>query len=161
VGNKELELAEQTGLSNLLGARVRFADERVTSGAANPVPERTSVLEGIGDPLVGDKRGQAQRVASLTHRTTDHLSTSRSIRHWCAETSVQFAPDPLVRPLRKGVVDRALKVETTPRSPSQPHSRNIRTPKLSMVHQSPVTGRTARHRPSRNVRFESGVDHVD
>jgi hypothetical protein len=42
-----LELAEQTGLSRLLGEHVRFVDERIKSGAANPVPKLTSIIAGM------------------------------------------------------------------------------------------------------------------
>ena len=41
-----LELAEQTGLSHLLSEQVRFVDERVASGAANPTPKLTSIIAG-------------------------------------------------------------------------------------------------------------------
>ena len=44
-----------------------------------------STGHGVGNsmvgPLGGDMRYHAHRVASLTHRTTDRLSTSRSIRN--------------------------------------------------------------------------------
>jgi hypothetical protein len=42
-----LALAEQTGLSRLLGEHVRFVDERIRSGAANPVPKLTSIIAGM------------------------------------------------------------------------------------------------------------------
>ena len=42
-----LELAEQTGLSQLLDEHVRFVDERVKSGAANPTPKLTSIIAGM------------------------------------------------------------------------------------------------------------------
>jgi hypothetical protein len=42
-----LELAEQTGLSDLLSEHVRFVDERVRSGAANPTPKLTSIIAGM------------------------------------------------------------------------------------------------------------------
>lgn len=42
-----LELAEQTGLSQLLDEHVRFVDERVQSGAANPTPKLTSIIAGM------------------------------------------------------------------------------------------------------------------
>jgi hypothetical protein len=42
-----LALAEQAGLSRLLGEHVRFVDERVRSGAANPVPKLTSIIAGM------------------------------------------------------------------------------------------------------------------
>jgi hypothetical protein len=42
-----LELAEQVGLSTLLDEHVRFASERVRSGAANPTPKLTSILAGM------------------------------------------------------------------------------------------------------------------
>jgi Transposase DDE domain group 1 len=42
-----LELAERAGLSRLLDAHVRFADERVRSGAANPTGKLTSVIAGM------------------------------------------------------------------------------------------------------------------
>ena len=42
-----LELAEQTGLSRLLDEHVRFVDERVKSGAANPTPKLTSIIAGM------------------------------------------------------------------------------------------------------------------
>jgi Transposase DDE domain group 1 len=42
-----LELAEQAGLSDLLEEHVRFVDERVKSGAANPTPKLTSIIAGM------------------------------------------------------------------------------------------------------------------
>jgi len=42
-----LELAEQTGLSGLFDEHVRFVDERVRSGAANPAPKLTSIIAGM------------------------------------------------------------------------------------------------------------------
>ncbi|MEU8264133.1 IS1380 family transposase [Micromonospora sp. NPDC048999] len=42
-----LELAERAGLSRLLDEHVRFADERVRSGAANPTPKLTSIIAGM------------------------------------------------------------------------------------------------------------------
>lgn len=42
-----MELAEQTGLSRLLGEHVRFADERVKSGAANATPKLASIIAGM------------------------------------------------------------------------------------------------------------------
>jgi hypothetical protein len=38
-----LELAEQAGLSRLLGEHVRFTSERVKSGAANATPKLTDL----------------------------------------------------------------------------------------------------------------------
>lgn len=42
-----LELAERAGLSQLLDEHVRFVDERVKSGAANPTPKLTSIIAGM------------------------------------------------------------------------------------------------------------------
>jgi Transposase DDE domain group 1 len=42
-----MELAEQAGLSRLLGEHVRFTSERVKSGAANPTPKLTSIIAGM------------------------------------------------------------------------------------------------------------------
>jgi hypothetical protein len=42
-----LELAERAGLSQLLDEHVRFACERVKSGAANPTPKLTSIIAGM------------------------------------------------------------------------------------------------------------------
>jgi hypothetical protein len=42
-----MELAEQAGLSRLLDEHVRFTNERVKSGAANPTPKLTSVIAGM------------------------------------------------------------------------------------------------------------------
>jgi hypothetical protein len=42
-----LELAEQTGLSELMDEHVRFTSELVRSGAANPTPKLTSVIAGL------------------------------------------------------------------------------------------------------------------
>ena len=42
-----LELAERAGLSRLLDEHVRFVDERVRSGAANPTPKLTSIIAGM------------------------------------------------------------------------------------------------------------------
>ena len=42
-----MELAEQAGLSDLLGEHVVFRCERIRSGAANPTPKLTSVIAGL------------------------------------------------------------------------------------------------------------------
>lgn len=42
-----LQLAEQAGLSQLLDEHVRFVDERVKSGAANPTPKLTSIIAAM------------------------------------------------------------------------------------------------------------------
>jgi hypothetical protein len=42
-----MELAEQAGLSRLLGEHVRFTSERVKSGAANAAPKLTSIIAGM------------------------------------------------------------------------------------------------------------------
>jgi len=42
-----LELAEQTGLSDLLDTHVVFRSERIRSGAANPTPKLTSIVAGM------------------------------------------------------------------------------------------------------------------
>src|SRR6476469_7495096 len=42
-----LELAEQTGLSPLMDAHVRFVDERVASGAANATAKLTAIIAGM------------------------------------------------------------------------------------------------------------------
>jgi Transposase DDE domain group 1 len=42
-----MELAEQAGLSRLLGEHVRFTSERVTSGAANATEKLTSIVAGM------------------------------------------------------------------------------------------------------------------
>ena len=42
-----MELAEQAGLSRLLGEHVRFTSERVKSGAANATPKLTSIVAGM------------------------------------------------------------------------------------------------------------------
>jgi hypothetical protein len=42
-----MELAEQTGLSDLLDEHAVFRSERIRSGAANPAPKLTSVIAGL------------------------------------------------------------------------------------------------------------------
>ena len=42
-----MELAEQTGLSDLMDEHVVFRSERIRSGAANPTPKLTSVIAGL------------------------------------------------------------------------------------------------------------------
>jgi hypothetical protein len=42
-----MELAKQTGLSDLLDEHVVFRSERIRSGAANPAPKLTSVIAGL------------------------------------------------------------------------------------------------------------------
>ena len=51
-----LELAEQSGLSDLLDEHVTFTSELVRSGAANPTPKLTSVVAGLlaGADSIGD-----------------------------------------------------------------------------------------------------------
>ena len=51
-----MELAEQTGLSQLLDEHVWFTSERVRSGAANPTPKLTSIIAGLAA-----RRGQHRR----------------------------------------------------------------------------------------------------
>lgn len=63
-----LELAEQTGLSELLDDHVRFTSEVVRSGAANPTPKLTSIIGGLlgGADSIGDldviRSGGTQRL---------------------------------------------------------------------------------------------------
>jgi hypothetical protein len=42
-----MTLAEQTGLSRLLGEKVRIAEPRIASGAANPAPKLATVVAGM------------------------------------------------------------------------------------------------------------------
>ena len=42
-----MALATQTGLSELLAAKVRIADPRIKSGSANPAPKLTTVIAGM------------------------------------------------------------------------------------------------------------------
>jgi hypothetical protein len=42
-----MTLAEQTGLGRLLGEKVRIADPRIASGAANPAPKLVTVVAGM------------------------------------------------------------------------------------------------------------------
>jgi hypothetical protein len=42
-----MELAEQAGLSRLMGEHVRFTSERVKSGAANATPKLASIIAGM------------------------------------------------------------------------------------------------------------------
>jgi hypothetical protein len=42
-----MTLAEQTGLGRLLGEKVRIADPRIVSGAANPAPKLVTVVAGM------------------------------------------------------------------------------------------------------------------
>jgi hypothetical protein len=49
-----LELAEQAGLSRLLDEHVRFACERVRSGAANSTPKLTSIIADQPTPTMVD-----------------------------------------------------------------------------------------------------------
>ena len=42
-----MALAEQAGLSDLLDDHVRFTDERIRSGGANPTPKLTSIIAGL------------------------------------------------------------------------------------------------------------------
>src|SRR5947207_15466894 len=63
-----LGLAERTGLSRLLAEHVRFACERVKSGAANATPKLTSIIAGMAagadsiDDLDLVRAGGAQKV---------------------------------------------------------------------------------------------------
>jgi hypothetical protein len=61
-----LELAERTGLSQLLTEHVRFVDERVKSGAANATPKLTSIVAGMAagaDSISEGLRGAGQSAA--------------------------------------------------------------------------------------------------
>src|SRR3954466_2683021 len=70
--------------------RVQTTRSRGSGRAAQPLveprdtdPEQRAddrVWHPVAGPLVGDEAGHAHFVASFTHRTTDRLSTSRSIR---------------------------------------------------------------------------------
>ena len=42
-----MTLAEQTGLSRLLGEKVHIADPRIKSAAANPSPKLVTVIAGM------------------------------------------------------------------------------------------------------------------
>ena len=42
-----MTLAEQTGLSRLLGEKVHIAEPRIKSGAANPSPKLVTVIAGM------------------------------------------------------------------------------------------------------------------
>ena len=42
-----MTLAEQTGLSGLLGEKVHIAEPRIKSGAANPSPKLVTVVAGM------------------------------------------------------------------------------------------------------------------
>ncbi|MBP2329008.1 hypothetical protein JOF56_009393 [Kibdelosporangium banguiense] len=46
-----MELAEQTGLPDLLERHVVFRSERIRSGAANPTPKLTSIISGMASVL--------------------------------------------------------------------------------------------------------------
>src|SRR3954466_3313279 len=70
--------------------RVQTTRSRGSGRAAQPLveprdahPEQRAddrVWHPVAGPLVGDEAGHAHFVASFTHRTTDRLRTSRSIR---------------------------------------------------------------------------------
>jgi hypothetical protein len=68
-----LALAEQAGLSELVDTHVRFADERVRSGTANPVGKITSILAGLltGADYIDDldvvRSGGMKRVFSAVY----------------------------------------------------------------------------------------------
>ena len=42
-----MPLAEQTGLSRLLGEKVHIAEPRIKSGAANPAPKLATLIAGM------------------------------------------------------------------------------------------------------------------
>jgi len=42
-----MTLAQQTGLSRLLSAKVQIAASRIKSGAANPAPKLATLIAGI------------------------------------------------------------------------------------------------------------------
>ena len=42
-----MTLAEQTGLSELLGEKVRIAETRIKSGSANPAPKLATLIAGM------------------------------------------------------------------------------------------------------------------
>ena len=111
-----LALAEQTGLSDLLDALVRFTCERVRSGAANATGKLTAIVAGMaaGADSIDDldvvrsggmRRGAMERPA----RSPPERTTSRSCEY-AAPAAVPSRslprsrpPDPLAREQNKRV----------------------------------------------------------
>src|SRR5829696_9933770 len=105
------------------------------------------VRHPIVGPLVGDEAGHAHFVASFTHRTTDRLRTSRSIRSsaFSARSRLSSSTSPVDRPW---VPSRASRARATqlPSVPSlTPRSR------ATWAIGFPVSS-TIRTAPSRNSR---------
>src|SRR3954470_9944662 len=83
------------------------------------------VRHPVEGPLVGDEAGHAHFVASFTHRTTDRLSTSRSIRSsaFSARSRLSSSMSPVDRPSVPFRASRALATQL-PNVPSlTPRSR--------------------------------------
>jgi hypothetical protein len=52
-----MELAQQTGLPNLLEQHVVFRSEQIRSGAAHPAPKLTSIIAGMAAGCPGRECG--------------------------------------------------------------------------------------------------------
>src|SRR4051794_36207421 len=101
----------------------------------------------VEGPLVGDEAGHAHFVASFTHRTTDRLSTSRSIHSsaFSAHSRLSSSMSPVDRPSVSSRASRALATQL-PNVPSlTPRSR------ATWAIGFPVSS-TIRTAPSRNSR---------
>src|SRR5438552_1431110 len=72
-----MELAEQIGLSRLLDGHVRFACERVKSGAANPTG--AAVLAGVR--LRAGRAGSAKGAASMVTEAINTATGTGATQH--------------------------------------------------------------------------------
>jgi hypothetical protein len=74
-----MTLAEQTGLSRLIAEKVRIAEPRIASGAANPAPKLATVV-AANRP---DRRIATRGLAGL----------SGGLKSWCGCTTSSGHPD--------------------------------------------------------------------
>jgi hypothetical protein len=86
-----MTLAEQTGLSRLLGEKVHIAEPRIKSGAANPSPKLVTVVAGmcVGADCIDDI--DAVRSGGLTTQFDGVYAPSRVER--CCGSSPSVTPD--------------------------------------------------------------------
>lgn len=115
-----LELAEQAGLSGLLGEHVGFKDERVASGAANPVGELTSIIAGMAagadsiDDLDLVRAGRMKQVFGGVYAASTLGIILREFTHGHAWQLCAVLPRHLVglaqiTPLLPGIGERAFR----------------------------------------------------
>jgi hypothetical protein len=96
-----MTLAEQTGLSRLIAEKVRIAEPRIASGAANPAPKLATVVAGMcaGADCIDDidvvRSGGMNTLFDAGIRTVDRGNVVAGVHLWsCPPTRVGGAGAP-------------------------------------------------------------------